>query len=537
VQSGIPIWKEAPFVRIIIPFVLGIVIQFYTNNPSFISYAVLGISLASWCWLSLKPVSFRFVAYHWQGVIINTTLFSAGCIICHHADPFKVLHRISPLVNESKLSVATLTTPALERRSSWKADASFDVIRTVSSDHDPGTNLLIYFRKKDSVYRPPPYGSRIAFSKALRRIENFDGLAGFDYVRYCALKNIHYQVFLAPGDYVVLPGQHGTWLWNFIFRLQDWTVKLLQRYIEDEKACGLALALLIGYKNNLDREIIQAYSNTGVVHVIAISGLHLGIIYSMLRFVCRLWGKTQLARFLSPMIIVAGLWAFSLLAGASPSVLRSAVMFTCIVLGQTGARSTSLINNLAASAFLLLCHDPFWIFDLGFQLSYGALLSIAIFAKPLYNAPGDLSPLSDFIWKINSVTLAAQILTSPILIYQFNQFPNLFLLTNFIAVPASTAILVGEILLCIFSFSQEISSLLGIGIAKAIGWLNHTVQFIDQMPFASSTGLYVNFFQVILCYLFILLVSSWMMLNKRPHLLAALCVATAFFCVPLLKIW
>jgi hypothetical protein len=79
--------------------------------------------------------------------------------------------------------------------------------------------------------------------------------------------------------------------------------------------------------------------------------------------------------------------------------------------------------------------------------------------------------------------------------------------------------------------------LLGIGIAKAIGWLNHTVQFIDQMPFASSTGLYVNFFQVILCYLFILLVSSWLMLNKRPHLLAALCVATAFFCVPLLKIW
>ena len=147
---------------------------------------------------------------------------------------------------------------------------------------------------------------------------------------------------------------------------------------------GLAEALLIGYKDDLDKTLVQSYSNTGVVHVIAISGLHLGLIYWLLLMLFKPLQKRKL-KWLRPVFILTGLWLFSLLAGAQPSVLRSAVMFTCIVLGDSFARKSSIYNTLALSALLLLCINPYWLWDVGFQLSYAAVLSIVIFMQPIYN--------------------------------------------------------------------------------------------------------------------------------------------------------
>ena len=188
-------------------------------------------------------------------------------------------------------------------------------------------------------------------------------------------------------------------------------VQLLRKYIPGEKEKGLAEALLIGYKNDLDKELVQSYSNTGVVHIIAISGLHLGIIYWLLELLFQPLLKKRKTKWLRPLLIISGLWTFSLLAGAQPSVLRSALMFSMIVIGESLGRKNTAFNSLACSALILLLINPYWLWDLGFQLSYAAVASILIFMRPVYNLLYFPNKLIDFIWKMNAVTLAAQILT------------------------------------------------------------------------------------------------------------------------------
>jgi len=216
-------------------------------------------------------------------------------------------------------------------------------------------------------------------------------------------------------------------------------------------------------------------------------------------------------KWLIPALIISGLWLFSFLAGAQPSILRSAVMFTCIVLGESFSRKTSIYNTMAVSALILLCINPFWLWDVGFQLSYAAVLSIITFLKPITNWFYIKNKLLDFVWKLNAVTIAAQILTVPLSIYHFHQFPNYFLLTNFIAVPLSSAILLGEIFLCIISFFPPIALLAGKLISWLIWLMNTYIEKIESLRFSLLDGLQINIIQAILLLLFAACICYWLM--------------------------
>jgi competence protein ComEC len=298
--------------------------------------------------------------------------------------------------------------------------------------------------------------------------------------------------------------------------VQSRIIDILRKNIPQKKECGLAEALLIGYKNDLDRSLLQAYSNTGVVHVVAISGLHLGLIFSILNYLCKPIKHSNRGRILRVVIILAGLWLFSLLAGGSPSVLRSAVMFSSIVIGEYFSKRPSIYNNLASSAFFLLCYDPYWLWDLGFILSYSALISIVLFMKSVYNVFIFKNKILDNIWKLNAVTIAAQILTMPVLLYYFKQFPNLFIITNFVAVPLSSIILLGELILCAIHFIQPAALLLGKLLLVLIKFLNDSVEYIDSLPYSTTNGLSINFLQMIVLYLVIGL-TWYMFQGKHNH--------------------
>jgi len=201
-------------------------------------------------------------------------------------------------------------------------------------------------------------------------------------------------------------------------------------------------------------------------------------------------------------------------------------MFTCIVLGDSFARKSSIYNTLALSALLLLCINPYWLWDVGFQLSYAAVLSIVIFMQPIYQWFYIKNKTLDFIWKLNAVTIAAQILTMPMGIYHFHQFPNYFLLTNFLAVPLSSLIVLGEIFLCVVSFFQIIASFIG----KILHWLiwimNSCIERIEMLPFSLWDGLQISILQVILLLTVATGFGSWLMEKSKPGLKYAL---TALF--------
>ena len=168
----------------------------------------------------------------------------------------------------------------------------------------------------------------------MQAIKNAGNPGSFDYKRYSLFQGITHQVYLTANDFQLLPQQSKNIFDELIFNCREWVLNVLRKFICGTKEQGLAEALLIGYKDDLDKNLVQAYTNTGVVHVIAISGLHLGLIYWLLLLLTKPFRKHKKLVWLRLLIIVASLWLFSLLAGGQPSVLRSAVMFTCIAAGE-----------------------------------------------------------------------------------------------------------------------------------------------------------------------------------------------------------
>lgn len=533
--SFIPVWKEAPFVRILIAFIAGILIEDYSGAPAIFSGCIFIFSFLGLLLFKVASDKFRFLYYWINGVLLHLLLLATGGVIAAIKNPYNALLKAGRFISDSSLFDATILEPPGERKATWKALASINIIQQGHERLCPETNIILYFRK-EGLSPPVMYGQRLIIKKRPSRIENF-AHDSFDYARYCALKNIHFQVFLQAGDFVVLDQDDDSRMWKYMFSLREWLVQTVKTYIPGPAECGLALALLIGYKEELDRSLIQAYSNTGVVHVIAISGLHLGLIYMLLKQFCALTSPSRTRRWLTPLIVVPGLWIFALAAGGGPSVMRSAVMFTAIMLGETVGRTSALMNNLAASAFLLLSYNPYWLWDLGFILSYTALLSIIVFSKPLYGMIAVRHKLFDMFWKMNTVTISAQVLTTPVIVYHFRQFPNLFLVANMVAIPLSSIILFGEIIVCTICFLPGAASVAGQFVSALIKSMNRVVLYIDRLSFSSTRDIDVSFPQLIMLYVFISMMTGWFRLEDKRCLYVALVIALLFFVVEALKIW
>ncbi len=291
------------------------------------------------------------------------------------------------------------------------------------------------------------------------------------------------------------------------------------------KELGLAEALLIGYKNDLDQTLVQAYTSTGVVHIIAISGMHLAIIYGMIVWLTS-WLKNN--NWLRVIIMIGGLWLFTLMAGGQASVVRSCVMFTCIGLGNLFKRKSSVFNTLALSAFLLLCYQPLWIWDIGFQLSYAAVFSILLFYRKIYQCLLVQNKLLDAIWKSTAITIAAQILTTPLSVYHFHQFPLLFLMTNLVAVPLSSLILFIEIFLFSVSWFTGLSKICGQVVKIMIEGMNLYIERLEKIPFALWGGLSISLIQVLLLFIIITGLYTWLSEKRKVSFLIAVTALLSF---------
>lgn len=533
VNYGASFGKKNPFVQLLAALVTGIILQFYLPRDTNFWWVLLLADLAAL--LALFFISFfnryRFSFIH--GILTSVIFIAIGALLCwqqnHKNDPQWLGHFYKP----GDGLIVCLEEPPLEKTKSIKVNTRANYILRENQLIPINGKIILYFSKDVLTPSGLPanlqYGTWLLFAKPLQEIRNSGNPGAFDYKRYAAFQGIAHQVFLKPGEFDANGSPRKSRLKNFLFESREKILSILRTNIPGEKERGLAEALLIGYKYDLDQALVQSYTNTGVVHIIAISGLHLGLIYWMLALLLRPLKKKKRWSWLRPIIIISSLWVFSLLAGAQPSILRSALMFSCIVLGESLSKKTSIYNTMAVSAFVLLCINPYWLWDVGFQLSYAAVLSIIIFMQPVYNMFYIKNRVLDFIWKLNAVTVAAQILTVPVSIYHFHQFPNYFILTNFLAVPLSSVILLTEIFLCIISFIPIISSLTGQLISWLIGLMNQYIENVATLPFALWDGLQITLLQALLLLCFLSGTSYWLMERLTKGLVVGLSSLLCFF--------
>ena len=297
--------------------------------------------------------------------------------------------------------------------------------------------------------------------------------------------------------------------------------------IKSDEANAFAQSLLLGVKNNANKEIINAYRQLGIIHIIAISGMHLEIIFkNILRIT--LWLPRNKFFTLIELIIVLGfVWTYTLMAFASPSILRAAVFFSIYYIGKFLGASSYTLNVVAGGVLILLLFDIKNLENIGLQLSYAAVIGIHLLV-PLFNKmiPMD-NPFFIFLWNNVCMSIAAQLTTLPILLFHFHQLASLVLISNFIMVPLSTLLLYALAILVITPPIMKLPQLGGLIIEKYIIAMNKAISHLDALPINRPLIISFGLDQVVLYYLALLLIYAWLYTKKAKWLVYIL----GIFCI------
>ncbi len=357
--------------------------------------------------------------------------------------------------------------------------------------------------EKDSLSQGLQQGDEVLFKASLKDIPKQNNPYAFDYRKYLAFRGISHQVYLPQGSWKILDNKQEMSLLTSVAR---WRMRLLGLYEEygiSGQELSVLSALTLGYKHDLDPEIQHAYAASGAIHVLAVSGLHVGIVFVIISYFLSFLKRNKLQRGIRLILVLIFIWLFALLTGASPSVLRASIMFSFIAIGQYIQRQNTIYNAIFASAFLLLVLQPFLLFNMSFQLSYSAVLSIVYFQPKIYQFITVRYRLLDKIWALTSVSLAAQIGTFPITVYYFHQFPNYFLLSNFIVIPVASIAIWLSLAFFVFSFVTPLGKLLAFVLEYLIRSQNDLIQGLEHFPYALTNDLYIDGYQLILLLLLI----------------------------------
>ena len=517
-----------PLVRLLIPLTAGILLAQWINIS--INLIVVIAMMAT-----VIFISYRFLTYNQKfqfrflnGLSLNLIVLCLGISLIYFQNLENDPQWIGKYAAKTNLMMVTLLEPVSAKTKSYKALSKIQSVFVNGKWIHVKGNIIVYFSKDNSLL-PLVYGSQLIIKKALQPIRNSGNPGGFDYKQYCAFQNIHFQVYLQKRDFLITGLVYKNILAEQLINTRNHVLSIIRKWVPGQIETGVAEALLIGYRDDLDKDLVRSYSNTGVVHIIAISGLHLGMIYGLILLLLKPFRNKKWLRIVKPLIILIVLWGFSFLAGALPSILRSAVMFSFIVIGESLGRRTNIYNTLAASAFCLLVFNPYFFWDVGFQLSYTAVLSILLFMKPIYQCFYFENKLLNVVWELNAVTLSAQVLTLPIILYYFHQFPNLFLFTNFIAVPLSGFILYAELLLLVFCKIPFLNAQIGKIISFLINQMNGVIERTDRIPFSVTDNIQVGLVQTLLLYLSICILAWWLMNKKPTSLIIGLCFLLVVF--------
>ncbi|TXD66017.1 ComEC/Rec2 family competence protein [Polaribacter glomeratus] len=322
----------------------------------------------------------------------------------------------------------------------------------------------------------------------------------FNYKTYLEKQGIYQQLFL-ENKQIKRIGFQGFSLVGISAKFRDQIQESLKAHNFKADELAVINALLLGQRQDISKELIADYSRAGAVHILAVSGLHVGIILLILSWIFKPLERLKKGKFIKTILVVLFLWMFAFIAGLSASVVRAVTMFTFLAIGLSFQRKNIIEFSLISSMFFLLVFKPMFLFDVGFQLSYLAVFGIIWVQPRLYTIYKPRFKLVDKFWQLITVSFAAQIGILPLSLFYFHQFPSLFWLSNLIIIPFLGAILIGGIIIIFFSLlgvlPQILATLYGFVISSMnnfVGWISMQEQFLWKeisMSFLWMISLYL----------------------------------------------
>lgn len=293
-------------------------------------------------------------------------------------------------------------------------------------------------------------------------------------------------------------------LLSYAWGIREELIYNLKKHNFGKDELAVFQALILGQRRDISDNLYKNYAAAGAIHILAISGLHIGILLLILNFLLKPLQRFKFGKYIKPLLLILLLWSFALLTGFSPSVVRAVSMFSFIAIGLQLKRKTSLLNSLFLSLFVILLINPYYIFQVGFQLSYLAVFSIIMFQPLIYKLFTPSIKVIDYLWKLTSVSLAAQIGVIPLGLYYFHQFPGLFLLSNLVVLPFLGVILATGILVIILASVNLLPRFVGDFFNSILKILNVFIEWIGGIDSFVFSGIDLNLFQSLCLYMILL---------------------------------
>ncbi len=502
-------FQNIPFLRITIALVIGIIAGTYSTFNVKLCLAILSIVLVIHIVLN---TNYKFTFSRFFGAGISFFFLLVGIVVTQQFNQ-------KPFLIEKGTFAATILETPLEKPNSWKTMVKMEAVFNADSILQTNETVIVYFEKSDSVFDLQA-GDVIVFDKTPQQISNKNNPFEFDYKKYLEQKRIYRQVYLSSENWKKTKKTNLT----LVCRAEIIRESLLQIYRSqpiDETEFEILSALTLGYKRELDPETKRIFSASGASHVLAVSGLHVGIVFWLISLLFGFMQKQKTGRVLFMIISISTLWFYAFITGLSPSVMRASAMFSIFVIGENLNRKSNIYNSLSASAFILLLINPINLFDIGFQLSYAAVFGIVYLQPKLEKIIYVKNKFIKFFWSLITVSVAAQISTFPLTTYYFGQFPTYFWITNTFVIPAVMILIPLGIILLFVSKIHIISNLLAVVLNFIIKITYFLLSFIDQLPFAVSE-ISINHVQLIFITAIVISVFIFLKNHKIYYLKAVL---------------
>ncbi len=354
-------------------------------------------------------------------------------------------------------------------------------------------------------------GNYIAITAFLNKNKTPSNPNLFDYGKYLENQEIYAQVFSTKSQIKVL--HNDVSLWTYFSKFREKIISNLNRSPISKKELNVLNALILGQQQEISPEILKDYQYAGAVHILSVSGLHVGFILLFLTYLLKPIGNTKTGSLLKLGITLLSLWSFALLTGLSPSIVRSVTMFSFIGIGIHLRRTVNIYHNLIVSMLLILLFKPSFLFDVGFQLSYLALFFIFWLQPILASIWEPKNKIVKYFWDIITVSFAAQIGTMPLSIYYFHQFPGLFFVTNLLILPLLGIIMaIGVVAILIAAFNT-VPFIIARSIELLISLLNSIIHWVSSIDSFVIKNISFSKEMLLSSYLVIILIIIWM---KKP---------------------
>lgn len=464
--------QKTPFIRVVIPFISGIVAAgWFPFIPVIWALGTTCLSLAVATVIAARGGFNRNLI---SGTLFSLVFFFSGFTLYLH------YNRV-PVLPEARCYVVTLAESPDERARSFRAEA----VAALAGDRDSlghhQERMLLYFEKSPEV-EGLKAGDQVAFCGDVRLLANDLNPHPFDFEGYMQRRGIYRQVYLRSGDWKPAGRNESFNLKISSELVRDQLTGIYRRYGIQGDTLAILSALTLGDKKAIDPEVQQVFSNSGAMHVLAVSGLHVGIIFLAFNLVFSFLKRIPRGNYLLAGLGILVLWGYALLTGLSPSVQRAALMFSMVQVADGLRRPANIYNTLAASCFVLLAVNPHLLFEVGFQLSYSAVFSIVYF-QPLLSALIPVrNKIARYFTDLLSVSMAAQIGTFALSCFYFRQLPVWFWISNLIVIPAAFLFIVLAIFVILANPVPMVAKMIAGFTGNLVGLMYDFLELVDSLP-------------------------------------------------------